>query len=292
MNDILIDVILPLVLFTMMYTMGLTLVADDFGRVTKKPKAFLLGISNQMLVLPAIVFIIATVSGLRPEFAVGFMILAACPGGITSNVMSHYAGGDTALSISMTAIASVVSFVTLPLIVGLSMNHFMATEQMVDFPMMKISLSLFVVNVIPVILGMLTLRYLPRFAAKIAPWFDRVTVVLFIVIVGGAVIKNWSLGMANMGELGFIALLISATMLTIGFVSARWVKLNKPQATAIALETGVQNAATAILVGGTILNSELLYLPGALYGILMYIPAGILLVVLRYRVNKREQVAA
>jgi len=225
MNDILIDVILPLVLFTMMYTMGLTLVSDDFGRVTKKPKAFLLGISNQMLVLPAIVFIIATVSDLRPEFAVGFMILAACPGGITSNVMSHYAGGDTALSISMTAIASVVSFLTLPLIVGFSMNHFMATEQVVDFPMIKISLSLFIVNVIPVVFGMLTLRYLPKFAAKIAPWFDRITLILFIVIIVGAVIRNWSLGMANMGELGGIALVISATMLTIGFVSARWVKL-------------------------------------------------------------------
>lgn len=287
MNDVLVDVILPLVLSVMMYTMGLTLRMDDFRRVGRKPKAFFLGVVNQMLVLPVAVFVLVGLSGLRPEFAVGFMILAACPGGITSNVMSHYARGDTALSISLTAIISLVSFMTLPLIVAFSMGHFMTAENGTDFPMMRIALSLFVINVIPVGLGMLTLAKLPNLAGKIAPWFDRITVVLFVVVVVGAVRRNWDLVVTNMAELGGTSLLICVIMLAIGYVTARLARLDKAQATTISLETGVQNAATAILIGGTILGSELLYLPGAIYGVCMYLPAGLLLLIARYVVNKR-----
>jgi bile acid:Na+ symporter, BASS family len=287
MNDVLIDVILPLVLSVMMFTMGLTLRVDDFRRVGKKPKAFFLGVVNQMLVLPVAVFVLVGLSGLRPEFAVGFMILAACPGGITSNVMSHYARGDTALSISLTAVISLVSFMTLPLIVAISMGHFMATDGSADFPMMRIALTMFVINVIPVGLGMLTLAKLPNLSAKIAPWFDRITVVLFIVVVVGAVRRNWDLVVTNIAELGGTSLLICTAMLAIGFVAARLARLDKAQATTISLETGVQNAATAILIGGTILGSELLYLPGAIYGVCMYLPAGLLLLIARYVVNKR-----
>jgi bile acid:Na+ symporter, BASS family len=287
MNDVLVDVILPLVLSVMMYTMGLTLRMDDFRRVGRKPKAFFLGAANQMLVLPLAVFGIMSFSGLSPEFAVGFMILATCPGGITSNVMSHYARGDTALSISLTATISLVSFMTLPLIVAFSMGHFMGSDPAADFPMMRIALSLFVINVIPVGLGMLTLHKLPGLAARIAPWFDRITVLLFIVVVVGAVRRNWDLVVANMAELGGTSLLICVAMLAIGFVTARLARLDKAQATTISLETGVQNAATAILIGGTILGSELLYLPGAIYGVCMYLPAGLLLLYARYRVNRQ-----
>ncbi|MCW9035457.1 MAG: bile acid:sodium symporter family protein [Rhodospirillales bacterium] len=287
MNDVLVNVVLPLVLSVMMFTMGLTLTVEDFVRVGKKPKAFFLGVFNQMLVLPIAVFIIATLSGLRPEFAVGFMILAACPGGITSNVMCYYARGDTALSISLTAIVSLVSFITLPLIVGYSISHFMSGEQAANFPMSRIAISLFVINVIPVSIGMATLHYFPKLATKIAPWFDRITVVLFIVIVVGAVKRNWDLVVANLGDLGGISLVICAVMLAVGFITARLMKLDKSQATTISMETGVQNAATAILIGGTILGSEFLYLPGAIYGVCMYLPAGILILGARYFINKK-----
>ena len=285
MNDILVDVILPLVLSVMMYTMGLTLRVEDFRRVGRKPKAFVLGVVNQMLVLPAAVFVLVSLSGLGPEFAVGFMILATCPGGITSNVMCHYARGDTALSVSLTAIVSLVSFMTLPFIVAWSMGHFMGAGPAADFPMGRIVLSLFVINVVPVGLGMLTLSKLPGLATRIAPWFDRITVVLFIVVVVGAVQKNWDLFVANVADLGTMSLVICVAMLAIGFLTARMAKLDKRHATAISLETGVQNAATAILIGGTILGSEMLYLPGAIYGVCMYLPAVLLLFYARFRIN-------
>jgi BASS family bile acid:Na+ symporter len=291
MNDVLVNVILPLVLSVMMYTMGLTLVIDDFKRVGRKPKAFFLGAFNQMLVLPVSVFVIVSMAGLPPAFAAGFMILAACPGGITSNVMCYYARGDTALSISLTAVVSLVSFITLPLIVGYSIGHFLGPEKVVDFPTVRIAISLFFINVVPVALGMATLHFLPRVAVRIAPWFDRATVVLFIVVVIGAIRRNWELVVANMAELGGISLAICAAMLLIGFLTARLLRLDKPQATAISLETGVQNAATAILVGGTLLGSEVLYLPGAIYGVCMYLPAGLLLLAARYMINSKPSSA-
>lgn len=288
MDDVLVNVILPMVLSVMMFTMGLTLTIADFKRVGRKPKAFFLGIFNQMLVLPLTVFFLVSLIDIRPEFSVGFMILAACPGGITSNVMCHYARGDTALSISMTAVVSLVSFLTLPLIVGLSINHFMAADQVANVPVLRIALSLFFINAIPVALGMLILQKFPTMAVKIAPWFDRITVLLFVIVVVGAVRRNWDLVVVNMEELGGMALLICVTMLVFGYISARLLKLDKPQATAISLETGIQNAATAILVGGTILGSEFFYLPGAIYGVSMYLPAGLLLLAARFMMNRQN----
>ena len=275
-SNVIIDVVLPLSLAFIMFSLGLGLTASDFGLVFTEPKAFAIGITNQMLVLPIIGFSVATIVGLSGEMAVGLMILACCPGGVTSNILTKLAKGDTALSISYTAVVSVVTVISLPLIIGFSMDHFMG-EAAPDIDILSLGVTMFMLTALPVTVGMLMRRYSPDRTDKIEPGASKLAAGLFVIIVIAAIVSEFDTLMDNLGTLGPAVIILNVVMLGIGWSSASVLGLNEQRATTVAIESGIQNASVGITVGGLILapaagaTLSTLSLPSGVYGVLMYL---------------------
>lgn len=275
-SNVIIDVVLPLSLAFIMFSLGLGLTTSDFGLVFTEPKAFAIGITNQMLVLPIIGFSVATILGLSGEMAVGLMILACCPGGVTSNILTKLAKGDTALSISYTAVVSVVTVISLPLIIGFSMDHFMG-EAAPDIDILSLGVTMFMLTALPVTVGMLMRRYSPDRTDKIEPRASKLAAGLFVIIVIAAIVSEFDTLMDNLGTLGPAVIILNVVMLGIGWSSASVFGLNEQRATTVAIESGIQNASVGITVGGLILaptagaTLSTLSLPSGVYGVLMYL---------------------
>ena len=274
-SNIIIDYVLPLSLAYIMFSLGLGLKLSDFGLILSEPKAFAVGLGNQMVVLPIAGFGIASIFDLSGEMAVGLMILACCPGGVTSNILTKLAGGDTALSISYTAVVSVVSVITLPLIVGLSMDHFMGTASP-NIEIFELGVTMFLLTTVPVMIGMLIRRYSETAADGIEPLIGKIAAVLFIIIVIAAIASEFDTLMENIGTLGPAVVILNILMLGIGWKSATVLDLENNQATTVSIESGIQNATVGITVGGLVLAPEagatlsVLSLPSGVYGVLMY----------------------
>ena len=275
-SNIIIDVVLPLSLAYIMFSLGLGLRISDFGLILTEPRAFAVGLGNQMIILPVAGFAIASIFDLSGELAVGLMILACCPGGVTSNILAKLAGGDTALSISYTAVVSVVSVITLPLIVGFSMDHFMGTESP-DIEILDLGMTMFLLTTVPVIIGMLVRKYSESTADGIEPLIGKIAAGLFMIIVIAAIASEFDTLMDNIGTLGPAVVLLNIIMLGIGWRSAMILDLEDNQATTVSIESGIQNATVGITVGGLVLAPEagatlsVLSLPSGVYGVLMYI---------------------
>ena len=274
-SNVIIDVVLPVALAFIMFSLGLGLTVDDFALVAKEPKAFAIGVTNQMIVLPIMGFVIASGLDLSPELAVGLMILACCPGGVTSNILTKLANGDTALSVSYTAVVSVVTVITLPLIVGFSMDHFMG-EAAPDIDILSLGITMFLLTTIPVGMGMAVRHFSAETADKMDKGVSVVATGLFVIIVLAAIATEWDTLMDNIGKLGPAVILLSGIMLGIGYKSAEFLELNSMRATTVSIESGIQNATVGITVGGLILAApdgglSTLSLPSGVYGVLMYI---------------------
>jgi len=275
-SNVIIDVILPLSLAFIMFSLGLGLTVTDFSLVFTEPKAFAIGITNQMIVLPIVGFGIATFFGLSGEMAVGLMILACCPGGVTSNILTKLAKGDTALSISYTAVVSVVTVISLPLIVGFSMDHFMG-EAAPDIDILGLGITMFLLTALPVMLGMSLRRFAVELTDKIEPGASKLAAGLFVIIVIAAIVSEFDTLMDNLGTLGPAVIVLNVMMLGIGWQSATMLSLNDQRATTVAIESGIQNASVGITVGGLIMapaagaTLSTLSLPSGVYGVLMYI---------------------
>ena len=258
-----------------MFSLGLGLRKADFARVLKFPVAFGAGLLNQILLLPLVALGLAHVFGLSPEFAVGLMILALCPGGVTSNVLAKLAGGNASLSISLTAITSLLSIVTVPLLVAFSVAHFMG-ESGPKVETTKLGFTMFLITAVPVALGMVLTAKSPDLVKRIAPGISRAAVVLFALIIIAALAKNWEVFSNNLGTLGPVAVVLNVLMLCAGIATAKVIGLNRSDATTISLESGVQNGTLAIAVGSIIAGSvgETLpseTVPAAVYSITMYL---------------------
>ena len=269
-----IDIFLPISLVFIMFTLGLGLTSADFTQIIREPKAFGVGILNQMIILPIVAFIIVSFFGLKEEMAVGIMILACCPGGVTSNMITKLAKGDTALSISYTAIMSIITVITLPFITGFSIAHFMGS----DAPPMNIlslGITMCLITALPVGLGLFLNTKYKRFSESFEPNASKISTVLFMVIVMGALASEWDVFIANVGTLGPSIIILILTMLFIGYNSAQWFKMSSKRAVTIAIESGIQNATIGITVGNIIMNQDVglspLSLPSGVYGILMYL---------------------
>ena len=275
-SNVIIDVILPLSLAFIMFSLGLGLTVTDFSLVFTEPKAFAIGITNQMVILPIIGFGIATFFGLSGEMAVGLMILACCPGGVTSNILTKLAKGDTALSISYTAVVSVVTVISLPLIVGFSMDHFMG-EAAPEIDILGLGITMFLLTAMPVMLGMSLRRYAVELTEKIEPRASKLAAGLFVIIVIAAIVSEFDTLMDNLGTLGPAVIVLNVMMLGIGWQSATMLSLNDQRATTVAIESGIQNASVGITVGGLIMapaagaTLSTLSLPSGVYGVLMYL---------------------
>ena len=277
-GNVIIDIVLPISLAFIMFSLGVGLTVEDFSLVFREPKAFGIGLANQMVVLPIVGFAIATLSGLEPELAVGVMILACCPGGVTSNILTKLAKGDTALSISYTAVVSVATVITLPLIVGFSMDHFMG-ESAPEINILDLGITMFLLTTLPVLIGMLVRHRSPPTADSMESGVNMAAAVLFVIIVLAAIGSEWDTLMDNIGTLGPAMVALNVLMLTIGYQSAKLLDLEAIRATTVSIESGIQNATVGIAVGPLILAStdgglSTLSLPAGVYGVLMYLVIG------------------
>ena len=260
---------LPVALGIIMLGLGLSLTLADFARVLKQPKAVIIALLCQLVLLPAICFGLVLAFQLPPVLAVGMMMLAASPGGTTANLYSHLFRGDIALNISLTAVNSVIAVITLPLITNFAIAYFQPFDDQLGLQWSK-ALEVFAIVLLPVALGMLIRRFWPRFAAGMDKPVRIASVIILIVVIAGAVASNWSLLVANFTQLALITVLFCLISLTIGFLVPRWLRVGKRQSIATSFEIGIHNATLAIVIAQSVLGSVELSLPAAVYGVLMF----------------------
>ncbi|NQV51184.1 MAG: bile acid:sodium symporter family protein [Candidatus Marinimicrobia bacterium] len=270
----LIDIILPLSLVFIMFSLGLSLTTQDFKNVAIQPKVFAVGVINQMVLLPIVAFGIIVLFGFGKEMAVGLMILACSPGGVTSNILTKLAKGDTALSISYTAVVSIFTVITLPLITGFSIHYFMGSEAP-EINVLTLGLTMFFITAIPVSIGLYLHHKAENFTKSFEPRANKISALLFVVIVLGALASEWETFINNVTVLGPGIVTLIIIMLFLGYGSAHLFKMSEAQSVSVAIATGIQNATVGITVGNLILPSgeglSLLSLPSGVYGILMYL---------------------
>ena len=269
-----IDIFLPASLIFIMLTLGLGLESSDFTNLVRKPRSFFVGLSNQILLLPLVTYIIILVFGITKEAAVGMMILACCPGGVTSNIITKLAKGDTALSISYTAFNSILAIVTLPLIVGFSMKSFMGQEAP-DVNILSLGLTMFFITAVPVGIGLLIREKNKYYADKFEPKASKISTILFAIIILGALLSEWETFINNFVLLGPVIVLLILAMLTIAYRSSKLFKMSDKQSITVAIESAMQNGTVGITVGNLIINPEsglsILSIPSGVYSILMYL---------------------
>ena len=269
-----IDIFLPASLIFIMLTLGLGLESSDFTNLVRKPRSFFVGLTNQILLLPLVTYIIILVFGITKEAAVGMMILACCPGGVTSNIITKLAKGDTALSISYTAFNSILAIVTLPLIVGFSMKSFMGQEAP-DVNILSLGLTMFFITAVPVGIGLLIREKNKYYADKFEPKASKISTILFAIIILGALLSEWETFINNFVLLGPAIVLLILTMLIIAYKSSKLFKMSDKQSITVAIESAMQNGTVGITVGNLIINPEsglsILSIPSGVYSILMYL---------------------
>jgi BASS family bile acid:Na+ symporter len=269
----LVAVVLPLALGIVMLGLGLTLTIDDFKRVVTYPKPVVVGLVCQMLVLPVVCFAIANAFGLPPELAVGLMLLAASPGGATANLFSHLAKGDVALNVSLTAVNSVLSLLTLPLIVNFAMESFMGAGQYIPMQAAKV-VQVFAIVLIPVTLGMLVRAKKPELAERSAGPVKILSAGVLLLVVALAVIQEKEHIGEYFQQVGLAALTFNLASMAIGYFVPRMLGIAERQAIAIGMEIGIHNGTLAIAIAGpTVLNNSTMAIPPAIYSLIMFFTA-------------------
>ncbi|MFN6087367.1 MAG: bile acid:sodium symporter family protein [Cyclobacteriaceae bacterium] len=266
--------LLPIALGIIMLGLGLALSIDDFKRVIKYPKAVAIALICQMVLLPAICFFVAKIFGLEPALAVGLMLLAASPGGATANLYSHLSDGDVALNITLTAVNSVLTLFTLPLVVNFSLDYFMTTDQYVPMQFSKVA-EVFAIVLVPVMLGMLIKSRLPAFATKMDKPVKILSAVFLILIIIAAVYRERVILTAHFGTIGFPVLVFNLLSMGLGYYLPQVWRVEKKQAVAIGMEIGIHNGTLAIFIALSVLNNSIMSVPAALYSILMFFTAAL-----------------
>ena len=273
--DILTQVVLPLSLFIIMLGMGLSLKLNDFTRVVQIPKAMIIGITCQMILLPLIGVAIIMIFALPPELAVGLIILTLCPGGTTSNMFSYLARADVALSITLTAVISLVTPFTIPLLTGLAMEMLMENPNQFSIPIGKTIIQLLAITVVPVAIGMFLFKKFPAFATKMEKPVKIFSIVLLFIIIAAIVARSWSSMAGFFAQTGLATLTLNLISMVAGYSIANAAKLDKRQAATVGIEVGIQNGTMALLVTGTILGNAAMAIPAVTYSLLMFITGGL-----------------
>jgi bile acid:Na+ symporter, BASS family len=284
-SSILTVAVLPAALAVIMVTLGLSLRPADFRRVVVFPRGIAIGLANLTIISPLLAFAVATAFDLSPKLAVGLVLLGASPGGTMANMLTHLARGDTALAVTMTATSSVAAMVTVPLFLGLAIDHFDATGLGEDVEMLGIVARVFAITILPLALGMWIRSRNPERVEEIYPRMRRIALVAFVAVVVGAVIAEREKIDENVADVAGAALALNVAAMAVSFTIARLSRLSDRQATAIAIELGVHNAALAIAVGATV--TTVLTIPAAVYSAFMFITAGLFARVM-YRRNAPE----
>jgi len=271
--NIITQVFLPLALAIIMMGMGLTLVIDDFKRVILYPKAIALGILFHVVLLPLIAWLVISLLNLRLELAVGLMILASCPAGPTSNLITHLSKGDTALAITLTVFSSMVTIFTIPFVVNYSISHFMPEGGSELLPLFRTILTVLFIIAVPVAVGMFLKQKFPAFAEKSQKTFKLLSALFLVLIIISALYKEKD----NLAEFfrlaGPAALLLNVFTLGISFLLARLIRLSFRQSLTISIESGIQNGTLGIAIATTLLHNATMSIPSAIYSIIMFITA-------------------
>lgn len=268
------SVVLPVALAIIMFTLGLGLTVDDFKRVVLIPKGVGVGLFNLLLISPFLAFLLAELFNLNPEMAVGLVLLGATPGGTLANMFTHLARGETALSITMTAISSVVAVITIPIFLGLATDRFGNVGNLDEVNMLSVALRTFLITVLPLAAGLWIHHRLGERAAGLRRRMSPLALVLFVLVVVAAVLSELDLIREHFAKVALAALSLNLLAMAISFTLSRVVRLTDRQATAIALELGVHNATVAIAVAG-MLDVDALMIPAAVYSLFMFITAGL-----------------
>ena len=276
-QNILTTLFLPASLFIIMLGLGLALEIADFKRIIAYPKAIFIGITNQMILLPLIGFGIASLLNLDAELAVGLMILAACPGGVTSNLFTHLSNGDTALSVTLTAISSIVSIITIPLIVNVGLSHFMQEGQEIHLPVVKTIVQIMAITIVPILLGMIFRVKRPNIAAKLEKSVKVASAIILFVIILGLIWKERESMPGFFKQVGIAAALLNVITMLAGYYSAKIGRLNVPQSITISLESGLQNGTLGIVIAVSILLNTEMSIPAAVYSLLMFVTGGFMI---------------
>lgn len=282
-SSFLTTVFLPLALFIIMLGMGLGLTLNDFKRVFIQPKAVILGLIAQLIVLPIIGFLLAMIFPLSPELAVGVMILAACPGGPTSNMVTYLVKGNVALSITLTAMSSLITVFTIPLVVNLAMQNFMEEAVALQLPFLKTVIQIAVITFIPVTIGMLLHNYTPQVAAKVEKLVKWFSLFFLGLIIAGLLLRERDNVLSFFFQVGGVTLTLNLLTMALGYAIAILGKLDQSNAKAITVEVGIQNGTLAIAIATTLLNSPDMAIPAAIYALIMFITCGAFIGIVKNR---------
>jgi BASS family bile acid:Na+ symporter len=276
--EIISKVFLPLSLAIIMLGMGMTLIISDFRRILKKPKDILIGLTNQLIFLPIIGFSLAIAFNLSPVMAVGLMILATCPGGPTSNLITQVCRGNIALSVTLTAITSILSVLTIPFILSYALEYFGTdTNVTIKLPILDTILQIMVITIIPISIGMLIRRFKIKFAKRLEKSMRIASTVIFALVFLAVLAANFNIIGKAMREVGLVTLLLNIITMGLGYLTARLFKLNLKSAISITVESGIQNGTLAFVIATSILNNVEMGIPTGAYAIWMFITGGILM---------------
>ncbi len=260
----------PICLALIMLGIGLGLTLNDFTRILIKPKDFIIGIICQIVLLPIVAFILIKILNTSPELALGLMIIAAAPGGVTSNVLTKFADGDVALSVSLTAIISLISIISVPFIVFTSADFLEVSYNSKEISMIGISLKMFLVVAFPVLLGMIIRKFLTNFIIEKENLIQKISIIFFLIVFIAILVEEKSNIVPYLLEAGLITLLLNVTMMLLGFYIAKIFASGIKQRKCISLECGLQNGTLAIFVATQIFNDTIFVIPAAAYALVMF----------------------
>jgi BASS family bile acid:Na+ symporter len=276
MEGSLVDVGLPASLFLIMIGMGLTLTPKDFREVLVAPKATLFGLLAQVLVVPLAAFALAWALSLDPLLAVGLVIIAACPGGTTSNIYAYLGGGDVALSVVLTVLASLIAIITLPLYTSLALELFQDANLTIGLPVGRTVVSLLVIVIVPLLIGMSLRKWTPHFAAQAERFVGLFGMTVLVVVIAAIVLSLGDRVVSLAREGAFIAVLLNLLGIAVGLGGGRLLGLDLRQSFTIAIELGLKNATLGLMVTLTLLHSNEMSVPSAVYGVVMFIIGAVL----------------
>ena len=276
--------IAPIALALIMLGLGLGLTTQDFTRVLKTPKDFLIGFVSQLIILPIVAFVLIKTLGTSPEIALGVMIIAAAPGGITSNVLTKFAKGDVALSVSLTAIISIISIITVPLIIFTSADLLGISFADENINITSTALKMALVVAVPVILGMIIRKFADNFISSKISFIDKVTGILFLIVFIAIWIEEGANITTYLAQAGLVVLTLNIVMMIIAYYLAKTFASGIEQIKCISLECGLQNGTLAIFVATEISNDIVYMIPTAAYALIMYITGFIFIYFLRNKV--------
>ena len=272
--------IAPFCLIIIMFGLGLGLTVADFKRLTKYPSDFIVGFFGQVILLPIVAFILIHIISLPPELALGTMLIAAAPGGVMSNILTKFANGDVALSVSLTAIISLISVITVPFIIFNSAG-FLNIEIGKEISMLNIALKMFVAVTVPVALGMIARALMSDFVISKTLLVQRLSLILFLIVFAAIWIEEWDRITSFIQRAGLIALVLNLTMIFLGYYLAKFLASGVAQRKCISLECGLQNGTLALFVGTQLFDNVVFMVPTAAYALIMFSTATIFVLIVR-----------